>query len=532
MSDEIAEAKVAPRALYYVVIDGTEAKDSAAFGGMIQGKFGWRNLLGEFLPTVEDQPTGLPGDKDRLIDEAHPYLPVHLHKTNYSNKKIAVVEPGGRDCIGKDPHWKEYAGEQPSERPNGVREWKNSLGDSFTTYGRHTAQEKSARFLKRFILEPAVEVTPGSSPVKARVHDSHPDLVFPWPEHLIHADLLLVSSHGWLGGFMKGNRAQDWPDAKPKEAQPGSQAMSSYFAVGEASAKGWKFRGPLWIILAQCSTANSATWEFWVDLFGRSSPIVRGLLAYEEASPAASGSITIADNFFKKLAQGKTMLEAWKLANNGQNWAAVVHKEALNDTMQDWRTFTPITDGSTTDSTSAYRGFLRSIPDGEEIFKKTPPLGVMIKRLLTEDTWIEITPELLDTSIAGLWGNRYYGIGIVAPSGEKLAEATIEWVHIRPTYSKQFGILELFARFNVFEGDDELGLAVDGSNKRRIVVALANGARDMLKFCFLSQTPEKLRATGLEAHHSYLWIRATATTESGVTLKHDFKTTGVSYYGV
>ncbi|MCB9845172.1 MAG: hypothetical protein H6811_04200 [Phycisphaeraceae bacterium] len=535
MGDEIAEAKVAPRALYYVVIDGTEAKDSAAFGGMIQGKFGWRNLLNEFLPRVEDQPTGIAGDKDRLIDEAHPYLPIHLHKTNFSNSKIAVVEPGGRDCLGQDPFLREYAGERPEEKPHAKKKWVNDLGMEKETFGRHTAIEKSGRFIHRFILEPAVDVTPGTSPVKARVHDSHPDLIYPWPEHLFHAELLLVSSHGWLGGFMRGNMTDPWANAVPDEAKKAYNPDRVYFSVGEAATHGWGFRGPLWIVLAQCSTLNEATWGLWVKVFAKSEPFVRGVLAYEEASPDAAGSINIFKNFFNHLVQGKSMLQAWKSANTGQKWAAIVHQDAIEDKMQDWRSFEPLKDAQTTPTLSSYRGYLRSVPDGRDITETAPPFRVRLRArlLLPPDDRVkihEIDAGSLHSAGSAIYGGFIYWVHFIAPTGKRLTGATLEWIHIRDTYHKQFAHDKMWVDVISSSEQPGIGMTFTGFNTRKLSVKLNADPREEIAIEFTARRGRDLEAAGLEPHHSYLWIRASVTLEDGATLSHDFKTIGLGKF--
>ena len=253
---------------------------------------------------------------------------------------------GGKDAHGFDPFWKNYSGELPEEKPNGKKEWIDSLGDPVTTFGRHTAQEKSAVFMNRFILDPTIDVTPGTNPIKARIHEESkaPEIIFPFPDHLLRAELLLISSHGWLGGYMRGNNMDEMLNANPEAARKTRGTIAKYFSIGQASAEGKGFRGPLWIVLAQCSTANSATWELWTEVFAKSKPIVRGILAYEEASPGPSGSITISKKFFDALQQKRTILDAWKQANSNQKWAAIVHKDAMNDRIQDWRSFKPIAD--------------------------------------------------------------------------------------------------------------------------------------------------------------------------------------------
>src|SRR6185369_17643611 len=72
VADDVA-ARVVPFQRYYLCIDGTGTEDSVEYGRLLEEKFGWRNLLTEFL---EPPPNPAPGDIDRLLDPNHPFLPI------------------------------------------------------------------------------------------------------------------------------------------------------------------------------------------------------------------------------------------------------------------------------------------------------------------------------------------------------------------------------------------------------------------------------------------------------------------------
>lgn len=529
MADPVAEAKVAPRAIYYVVIDGTKAKDSAAFGAGLEKRFGFRNLVGSFLPKVEDQPSGIPGDKDRLIDEAHPFLPIYVHTAG--GRKVAVVEPGGKNALGTDPFWKNYSGELPDEKPNGKKDFVNAFGNTKTTFGRHTAHEKSAEFMNTFILDPTIDITPGTNPIKARIHEESksPGIVFPFPDHLLRAELLLISSHGWLGGYMRGNFMEAMADANPESARTGRGTISKYFSIGQAAALGRGFRGPLWIVLAQCSTANSATWELWTEVFAKSKPIVRGLLAYEEASPGPSGSILISKKFFSALQQKKTIVEAWKQANSNQKFAAIVHKDALDDRIQDWRSFKPITDATTNEATGAYMGFLSSIRSGEEILKKQQPFAVQLQVRSDKGdiTGPIIGPPNLHSPFAGFYAEVKYFLKIFGPSGEKLSRVDVKFIHIRRTLRKQFTCAQLFTGVKARKDAADVIPTLEPGKFAPIKI-VSSSPKDDFDIEISTQTAKVILGAGAEQAHAYWWLDIEVTTSVGVKLRHEFKTIGLS----
>ncbi len=312
------KTRVAPDFLYFALVDGTNEVDSVAFATNLSRKKdfgGWRNLL-DFIQ--ED-----PFEATNLIDGAHVYLPII--KMNAKGKPdaggVAVVCPGGAGGLGKEDKWKSY---EPGPT---VWDIGGGMGIKVQTFGRHTAAEESAAMISDFILAPAVQV---DSVGVASIQSGRP--VKP-DAKVFRASLLYVSSHGWLGGFMKGEELAEWPDAQPEKAREEYVPFHSYFLIGRADVNGKFFVGPRWIVLAQCSTLNQSTWAMWARVMANSDPPVHGILGYEESSPAAGASVGIANRFFAQLRAKKPFLDAWKTANQGQHWAAIVHEDAHLDTL-------------------------------------------------------------------------------------------------------------------------------------------------------------------------------------------------------
>jgi hypothetical protein len=488
-----------PGNLYYMAMDGTAAMDSAAFGALLERRKGWKNLLGHFLEPV-------PGEA-RLLDPAHPYLPIALVERD--GAEIAVVCPGGRDSRGLDPFWQKY----PGEDPTGLKTWPEGM----VTTGRHTAAEESAELMPALLMNPIVEVVSGPDGVTRRIAADAPSEGLAQATRFA-ADLLYVSSHGWLGGFMGGNVLDPRPDAEPAAAREAYWPFHRYLVLGLAAKRGDGFHGPKWVILAQCSTMNRATWGLWARVLAASDPPVRGILAYEEASPAAHPSIAVATRFFDSLSRGESFVEAWKDANPGIRWAAIVHEQAAGDRLDGWSSFAPLGDVSTTARAGSYRGYLASAPRGEPIREAPAPFVCTLERM-SGGSGAEVLPENLhDFWIARLEDGGVYRVTVGAPEGETLVSAAVKWIHIRPTHPHQFDVVKVFSEVT--------GGAVDPKDGARVQLTVEPG-ESAASAVF---TAGSLGESGLEAHHSYLWIRAELTTAAGAKT-HDFTTSGLSYYG-
>ena len=508
MADDDFEKKLkaAPGNFYYVAIDGTEALDSVTFSQLLETNTGWKNLAGQFL---EKEPKkGL-----RLLDPAHPYLPICLFG------RIAVVSPNGRNGLAIDDFWMHYQGELPSEAPDGTKDWTD-LGDTYTTKGRLTAAENCADFMFRFMLQPAVEIVQEGDTLSRRFVDGAPAA----GARVFAADLLFVSSHGWLGGYMRGNPALQAVGATPKETEAQFYTTRPYFVVGRAAKNGLSFRGPKWIILAQCSTVNSATWPLWASIFARSSPQVRGILAYEEASPDAGASQAISMKFFSLLRQNVPFLDAWKQANPIVKWAAIVHKDALGDTLPGWAALKPLSGTSLDPQDPSYLGFLTTGPLGEPIVDIPPPFGFKVEHDFKGNGWLEATPEVLDFGRAKLIANEAYRITITAPDGETIDMVSVRMVHIRPTYPKQIPLASLFNAPTVLDG--AVTVATSGVADLIATASGAPGESCMIGLDSLDATA--LASSGAELSHAYFWFHVELTTPTG-TQTHDFKTQGLSY---
>src|SRR5438105_8126897 len=124
MPDSNFRSAVAPKSLFYLAIDGTEARDSVAFGALLEKHRKWKNLASTYLTPASNDP-------DRLVDPAHPFLAIRVFEKH--GRRIAVVCPNGTDGMGADWFWVRYHGEVQTDR-GPVR-------------GRYAAAELSAAFM-------------------------------------------------------------------------------------------------------------------------------------------------------------------------------------------------------------------------------------------------------------------------------------------------------------------------------------------------------------------------------------------------
>ena len=501
----MTEIKVCPKFLYYALVDGTSEVDSIAFAKHLsckRGFGGWRNLL-DFIDENPYEPGA-------LVDGAHVYLPVYQldDKARQVSGGIAVVCPGGHAGGGKDAMWKSYDPEP--------RKWTIPpavLGVTRETRGRHTAAEQSAAAMEEFILKPSVQVDSGFGSILSGNTLKEGATAF-------RASLLYVSSHGWLGGFMKGNQLDEFPEAQPAEARASYVPFHTYFQIGRVDVSGRAFEGPVWIILAQCSTINTATWAMWARVMARSSPPVRGILGYEESSPEASAAVGIADAFFASLRLKKDFLSAWRSANAGQHWAAIVHKDAHKDTLVSFP------EHSLPASTMGeYVGYVPAAPKGQAVADPPTPFKLQLFRVrhkgAADESMVEVRPDTLDESQANLSADGNYVVRISASA--PFSEASIRWVHIRTSFAQQFKPAQLFAGV----ASSTPGVAVDLKGSQTIT-AKAKSPVSSLDLALVAQTRAKLASAGLEAHHSYLWLAASIQSPAAA---HDFKTIGLLYFG-
>jgi hypothetical protein len=504
--------KAAPSFYYYAMFDGTSEVDSVAFGKDLDAKAGvtnWRNLL-----DLLDKDSK---DTARLVDPKHPFLAIY--KLNASAAKdpsgVAVVCAAGLGSKGKDDMWQGYGGAAGVKFPE-LTGWSRE-----TLFGRHAAAEESARFMESFFIDPTVAVDTAAG--TKQIVSGEPDA----KGTLFKASLLYVSSHGWLGGFSRGNEILEFPNALPTPPAGAKDDPTTtyvpvypYFAIGKLDASGKAFSGPEWIVLAQCSTANVNTWPMWARVMARSSPQVRGILGYEEASPDAGSAISIADGFFRHLKAGKSFYDAWLAANAGQNWAAIVHTDAMKDTLAGWPSKPPLVGASISD----YLGSASKAPKQVKIDDPSPPFTIRVFYPQgAGDT--EITPANLDSAWAMLTATDDYRVEIEIGAGKTISQVKIEWIHIRDTF-KQVNRAKVFPTIVEAEKTAKVSL-----KDAKVVVVDYPTPVQTAKVTFTAGTEADLEASGMEMDHSYLWPRVIVTGTGLTDEKVDMKVRGINYLG-
>jgi hypothetical protein len=391
--------------------------------------------------------------------------------------------------------------------------------------GRHAGAELSAKFLSEFMLEPVVEVDGTKKQIVSGASAGAKGALF-------RASLLYLSSHGWLGGFARGDENPGYPAALPRPAAGIADdprepyiPINAYFVVGKFDAGGRAFSGPEWIILAQCSTLNETTWAMWARVMARSAPQVRGILGYEEASPAAVASISIATSFVTHLKNEKTFYEAWRAANTGQNWAALVHEHAMGDTLDGWAARKALGGRDL----SSYLGSTSRAPKQVKVVDLPPPYRARVFHHFSAaygGSTSEITPDVLDSADAGLFDGSEYRVEITHLTGGKIRQVTVQWIHIRDTFG-QFDLDAIFSSYSAVGA----GASVSTEDPKVLVADFATPA-SQVEITFTARDAKGLRASGLEGHHAYLWPRIHATGDGLANQQYDAKTRGLVYYGV
>jgi hypothetical protein len=479
-----------PPPLYYLCIDGTEAQDAATFGALLEQR-GWKNLATTYLKPAKDDPS-------RLLDPAHDFLPIPLVEAK--GRRIAVVAPGGRDGKGLDSFWRRY--------PHHANGW----GDT-TVVGRYAAAELSCQFTSKLILRPQVH-THQLEPERLDRHLA--DEALPYDSrHAPAAKILYVSSHGYQSGVMRGDTLQEGP-AVPPTTRLRYRPNNALFSVARACADGKGFQGPEWIVLAQCSTVNASTWVSWARILARSSPGVRGILAYEDSSPLAEPARRVAEQFFGYLTQGLPFLLSWSLANPSKRWAAIVHKDAVEDKLTEFAQFRPLAGVSSTGHSPNYYGYL-STSGRQPILETNPPFRLVLENQKGSD-FHEIRPEDPDSPVGRFVQGTSYRLTVHAPEGDPLREVTLTVINIRASFDPQIAWDRLFEGFAT-----DPSARIEGQSSTTLTIRMAETAREAIALKLRARDP---LSAGLDQEHSFLWFRIYIRTRSDA-LVYDFRNVGL-----
>jgi hypothetical protein len=490
--DRTVRTVAGPPVPYYLAIDGTEAQDAATFGALLEGR-GWKNLAATYLKPAPDDPT-------RLIDPAHEYLPIPLVAAR--GRKIAVVAPGGRDGRGLDPFWLKLG------------RWKE---DGVVIDGRLLAAELSAAFMRELILCPAIHTHPLESETLSR-HFADEKLPYA-SRHAPAASILYVSSHGYQSGVMIGDplRHPENPSLKGPYPRP-------YLGVAQVAQHGRGFHGPEWIVLAQCSTMNPGVWSLWARILANSSPGVRGIVAYEEASPKAEPAIRVAERFFGYLDQGASFLDAWAHANRTVRWSALVHKEARGDTLTGINRWSRLSDVTTSSTKASYYGYTPSLgTSGEPVLDTLPPFWLKLEHQSDRNSpFVEVAAERYAEATARFSVDETYRWTLHGNDLGPMREASVTVVYLRDSLKEgQLSWNKLFR-----ELAPAGGVTADGFDTTTLILR-PDPTRELSSLTWLCRANRGDQA-GMESSHSFLWFRVAVRTDEGI-LRHDFKTLGLYY---
>ena len=263
---------------------------------------------------------------------------------------------------------------------------------------------------------------------------------------------------------------------------------------------------------------NPATWAAWARVFMRSEPPVRGILAYAESAPDAAGGVTKVNSLFQQLRAGATFLEAWKAANGSLQWAAIVHKDAVGDTLTGWQSQQPLSGFSIEKGSSTYLGYESpNLTAGAPVEDAPPGFGFKLERNLGKYGWMEVAPDTLAYKMAKLEGAATYRATVTAPGAEKIVSATLTLIHIRETFPTQIPYSALFQP-PTLEASAQ-GSAGTAAAAGVVLTVTAAGAPASFIVDLGTLAGSAVGASGVQPDHSYLWFRIALTTSAG-TYQH------------
>lgn len=526
MADTIQDAgilevvRLKPKAPFFVVIDGTNAVDAAYFGLTLRDTFGWENLLDHLPPATDSHGNPELGRLDP--GPKMPFLPVLRvnekgNPTNDPKRGAVIVAPGGSSGYGLDAFWARY------DDDGEARTWEDK---SWVTHGRHTAAEQSARVSRNFVLCPSAQIEQRAG---ARLElTSSPEEWFEYRKsRAFAADLLVCSWHGYYGGFTRNELVLKNERARPAPARGTYRTRADPFSLGRAVKEEAGFWGPLWVIMAQCSTCNLSTAPHWVEVFLNSHPQVRGILAYEDLSPSPVGTVKVTREWFRLMKdEHKSFLEAWIEANGSRPgggatvdrnlhppfWSALVHQDALKDTILDWQRIeeNPV-------SGSSYLWFGKRHLTGTKVVDRPPPFVVELSHH-REGKWYPIEYHSLDQPDACFERGGRYRLQIKLEGGG-FQGASVEFVQSRPYlhFTRRL-IVKLFLLFTapaVTVGSGEAHL-----DQAKVVYTPKDGATESFVEIQL-----QARST-VVPFHTYLWLQGGIIREGKETI-HDFAQIGI-----
>ena len=212
------------------------------------------------------------------------------------------------------------------------------------------------------------------------------------------ADLLAISGHG-IGGMVSGTASG---------ASPAGLAILKHIANIKGKKPGeLQVSGRLkYLLIPACTNVGVGFADEYLPALHKRNPI-HGILGYSDGYPGGSKGAWVMQRFAKLLHEPKgerTILQAWKEANEGLRWGAVLFaSSAASDTMAKWRSDKglPLPDhheGAVLhfdpDSYPVGVPITKTTPQFEAFFHMSSSIGdTKISRENQGDNWIGLFPE-------------------------------------------------------------------------------------------------------------------------------------------
>jgi hypothetical protein len=394
---------------FYVGMDGTGTIDTLAWGQLWHATFGWSNLL---LELGKD-----PLDADHRVDSAHPKLPIRRLVRQQGSTGTTYADT----CLLPEGVDKPVKGVFKGSGTDKLWPGADALGNL-------AEMNAACKFTQTFILNPRVDAA-----TSALTDVGSAGAV---------ASVVFISSHGFSTGDMFGD----------SHFVAGNDYI---FELSKGLVAG-QFSGPDWLLLSNCSTLDSISQPDWVKLMTGPTPL-RGIVGFQNTCPGPDESVDIFSRMIQELANGKTFLQAWRLAVKSKTskdfWVVLCHENAKGDTIADLNagTVTAIPAAG-----SKIFAFDESKLAGVQVTDPPDPFDAFWSKGATAVTPANRSANKLsagdDFTVTVRLPDPSRKPGIVPIQFADKAEISITLIYIRPNYEQDVDVNALFSVQSVVGG--------------------------------------------------------------------------------
>jgi hypothetical protein len=267
-----------------------------------------------------------------------------------------------------------------------------------------------------------------------------PKLFDPKHNSFGHPNIFYVSSHG-LPGFLFSESGV-MIGTSSIIGKPGNPTRG---VVPKPSFQ-WDSPNLKYVIFAACRQLDGKQQQaLWARAMRSHNPL-HGILGYHDTSPAPVGCIPINRRFVQELSKGRSILEAWRKAHEGgsyaDNWAALIHESALNDSVTQWSQTGTL--ASSPSPSGIIRYFDSENPDGREVTEPVRFIDMSFQNTTDFGAGSELPPWIyaLTGNVGILNFNLTEASGTSFEPGDRVRVASAQ---VRPDYPHPFDITKVFS---------------------------------------------------------------------------------------